>query len=318
MENKRGKRRSAGKRASNRETEGSDQTSIILGVLQIVIPTLLILVAAPFWGNLNLRYIGITLVAVPVVIVAARGFRLIARRPRAVRAALMALAAVGGMLLGISVVPLSGHPDPSRGTAATPSTGHASGSFGASPMSSRGPAFSYFNETAVAHQDIDVTFKTGGYVRQVFTATGNEICSVAVIVSRDAAQDPSFDPTTIGRIRLSLAVVDATNTVIRSLRLYPREDLPSGQSDDAGVIIEAGPNHAQAVFDFIPVHTSPGDRLSFSVTNVEPGVALAFPLRPTGQAGTPVFWSSGLTNPPASGRTDRALAGYVCNVPTGC
>jgi hypothetical protein len=55
------------------------------------------------------------------------------------------------------------------------------------------------------------------------------------------------------------------------------------------------------------------------VRDDEPGTVLSFSLRPEGVPDGMAFWDGAVTNADApSGRANRAVAGYVCNVPTGC
>jgi hypothetical protein len=177
-------------------------------------------------------------------------------------------------------------------------------------------AFSYLQKAQSENNDIDVKFGYRGYVGQVFIASSTQLASVAVIVSRDAADSPDYDPEHVGHLVLSIRRVGGNGL---PADVVPLTSADGEQRPDGSIRVLAGQNHKDTVISFAPVHTRPGDRFAFTVRNDEPGAVLSFSLRPQGAPDGKALWDGALVNSNApAGRDNRAVAGYVCNVPTGC
>jgi hypothetical protein len=207
---------------------------------------------------------------------------------------------------------------PGRSVLPGPATAGPATSDPATPAGEE-PAFSYLQKATAPGQDIDVAIEPGGYVAQTFTATGSQLAAVTVIVSRDQATTPAFRPERIGHVRLQLRRVSTGQTVGESIPLQPVDGEPA---EEGSVRVMAGPNHRDTVIKLDPIRTTPGERYAFVVTNDEPGVALSFSLRPGGAPGDRAYWDGArqTSNAPllGKGRSNRAVAGFVCNVPAGC
>jgi hypothetical protein len=213
---------------------------------------------------------------------------------------LQVTAGVALLALGLVLLQGSGADQPTPGRTSGPAPSGTNGTGAAEAP------YSYFDKATAPNQDIDLDVGYGGRVGQTFTATAKQIASVAVIVSRDEAVSPGFQPGEIGHVRLDLRPVSGDGQL--------GEPLGIGR-------FMAGPNHRDTVMQFDPVPTTPGQRYAFVVTNDEPGVVLAFSLRPRGAGGAVSFWAGTTKSPDAPmppGRDNRAIAGYVCTVPGGC
>jgi hypothetical protein len=280
-----------------------------IGILQIVVPIVFAIAAAPLTGRIGLRYLGGTLIAVAAVNFVVRFATKRSYRDR--RWPLLSCTVVGVLTLGASFLPprfvrTTPKPVPMVLPSATATSGG-------------GPAFSYLDKATAPGQDIDLGFNYRGYVRQTFSASGTRITSVAVIVSRDATALPGYDPKAIGHVLLTLWRIDKDNNKTAQVPLSPVDGRREETAEVKGISAMAGPNHSDTVIEFAPVATTPGERLAFEVSNVESGVVLSFSLRPTGSAANPVFWDNSLNPAQApGGRINRAVSGYVCNVSPGC
>jgi hypothetical protein len=138
------------------------------------------------------------------------------------------------------------------------------------------PVYSYLRLAKGPGQDRDIKLRNAGYVRQVFTAKSDKIATITVIMSRDPADDPNFDPDALGTIRVTLHQVDEHGADV-----LPGVPLKLAESDAApnadGVTLTAGPNHKNTVVHLAAVPVVSGHTYSFTVAN-ESGAVMAISL----------------------------------------
>jgi hypothetical protein len=172
--------------------------------------------------------------------------------------------------------------------------------------------FHYRKLATGTDQDRDLEFRTGGYVRQTFTARANVIQTITVIVSRPPEFGGTYSIKNIGKVRLMLHEVNQNNDDVGHgipLQLLDSPDRPNVD----GVLQAAGPNHQNTVFRLKPTKVQVGKRYAFTVINEEPDAILAFSLNTNKDDSDPMD-SIGALNGDRRKITYFHVAGIVCNV----
>jgi len=137
------------------------------------------------------------------------------------------------------------------------------------------------------------------------------IASIAVINSRPGTEGP-FDPQHIGQLRLSLYRADDQANNIQAIPLKALRSDAAPSAD--GIVVDAGPNHLQTVFQFCPVPLEPGERYAFRVTNETPRVILAFSLNTKANLRTSIDYVGEIHGEDRHRINYFQVAGYVCSL----
>lgn len=181
------------------------------------------------------------------------------------------------------------------------------------PSPASTPACYYLDKSDGSFQDkdIDVGIVPGGYVRQVFTASGTQLTAVSAIISRERRKPAdTFPEDAIGKVRLLVTKLDQDGA---DLETVPIAELDSGAAlDPQGIVVSAGPNHKDTIVELRTENLEPGARYAFIFINEEPNAVLAFSLRPRGK-GDPITLSGEIGRNGTRTLENRALAGFACD-----
>jgi hypothetical protein len=179
------------------------------------------------------------------------------------------------------------------------------------PVTEKLVQMSHHAFASAAFEDSGIDVKPGGYVQQRFIAATAQIASIAVINSRPGTEGP-FDPQHIGQLRLSLYRADDQANNIQAIPLKALRSDAAPSAD--GIVVDAGPNHLQTVFQFCPVPLEPGERYAFRVTNETPGVILAFSLNTKANLRTSIDYVGEIHGEDRHRINYFQVAGYVCSL----